>query len=228
MVEPQRFEEQIRWLASHADVLTPARFTRIQNGSERLLRDAVLVTIDDGHCSVATHALEVLDRYSISAVLFVCPALVDAQGAGQTGHPFMTWAQLERCLQGGHEVSSHGFTHRSLGRMTLAEAADEIARAKSLLATHLGVSSPFFAFPFGTRRDFSQPLVSLLHSHGYEFCFTSIHGACEPKHPTTWLPRLKVESGEGLRMFRHIVTGRMDSWRYIDNFAWPLQQRNRM
>jgi peptidoglycan/xylan/chitin deacetylase (PgdA/CDA1 family) len=221
MVTPGQFAAQMGWLIDHVDVLTPARFAAIQRGQQELERDAVLVTIDDGHQSLATHALPVLERHSITAVLFVCPKLTGSQG-------FMAWPELEKCRAAGHEVAPHGLTHRSLGRMSLIEAAAEVAVAKSVLTDRLGVATPYFAFPFGTRADFSLPLLGMLREQGYEFCFTSIHGACRPMQRPALLPRVKVESGEGLRMFSHIATGKMDAWRHIDNFAWPLQQRNRL
>jgi peptidoglycan/xylan/chitin deacetylase (PgdA/CDA1 family) len=223
MVTPARFDAQMRWLVSHVDVLTPARFAAIQRGTEVLYRDAVLVTIDDGHASVATCALPVLEHYAVAAVLFVCPELVESAGG-----EFVSWTELETCLQLGHTVASHGSTHRSLGRVPLTEATAEIAAAKETLARKLGVAGPYFAFPFGTRADFSPPLLSVLKAHGYEFCFTSIHGGCTPTHTLSWFPRVKVESGEDMRMFSHIATGKMDAWRHVDNLAWALQQRNRL
>jgi hypothetical protein len=35
---------------------------------------------------------------------------------------------------------------------------------------------------------------------------------------------VKIEGGEGLRMFSLIVRGALDGWRWIDRFLWRLQE----
>jgi peptidoglycan/xylan/chitin deacetylase (PgdA/CDA1 family) len=139
----------------------------------------------------------------------------------------MTWDQLRAVSRGGITVASHGHSHRSLARLDPATAERDVLSARALLLEQLNVDNPFFAFPFGTRKDFSQPLADMLSSHGYRFCFTSIHGSCEPKMNTNPFPRLKIESGESLNAFVAIVKGYLDVWHLVDNRVWWLQQNGR-
>lgn len=224
------FDAQLDWLGRSVDILTPVRFEAIQSGVEPLRRNAVLITIDDGHRSVLTDAVPTLARHAVQAVIFVCPGVIDAEAAAgdEESRQFMTWRELGALRSLGHTIGPHGLTHRSLGRMPLAQAGEEIRLASETLQAQLGASSPFFAFPYGTQEDFSDALIGPLTAHGYRYCFTSIHGICKPNDRRQFLPRLKVESGEGHRMFAHIVRGNLDAWRFIDTFGSMLQQRGRM
>ena len=58
----RRFEEQLGWLSEHSNVLTPGQFDAIMSGESRCPGNAVLITIDDGHESVADMPWPALDR----------------------------------------------------------------------------------------------------------------------------------------------------------------------
>ncbi len=228
-LDPRHFEEQLDWLQANATLLSPARFEAIMSGAEPPPPDAVLVTIDDGHQSVATHALPALDRRGIVAVLFVCPLLIGSDdGARRPSEGgFMSWRALASARATGHEIAPHGHSHRSLGRLPLAEAADDIDQAMAALQARLGVRSRFFAFPFGTRADHSPALAEALARRGFRYCFTSAHGRCLPGSRGL-LPRIKIEGGDEQDLFEHIARGCIDHWRLVDDGLSFLQQRGRL
>lgn len=223
-VSRQAFEAQLRWLRAHVEVLDSTDFMRVLEGTKPLQRDAVLLTVDDGHRSFFQTAFPLLQRYRMPAILFVCPGLIEA---GPDAAEFMSWAQLQEVQAQGLLIASHGHMHRSLTRIGPEAAADEITRAAAELKQRLGADNPFFSLPFGTRRDFSAGLADRLLADGYRYCFTSVHGPCRPLSRPNLFPRTKVEGGESLAMFRAIVAGGLDLWRVVDELAWPLQQRGR-
>ncbi|HEY5140925.1 MAG TPA: polysaccharide deacetylase family protein, partial [Methylococcales bacterium] len=143
--------------------------------------------------------------------------------------PHMNWKQVEALIAGGVTVASHGWTHRSLGKMSLDEARDEAVRSKAVLEQKLGFTVSAFAYPFGTLADFNEPIATVLRGVGYQLAFTSQHGAVQssrnqqPNDPLL-LPRVKVEGGEGLWMFRLLAHGGLDNWRLIDQTLWWIQQ----
>lgn len=224
-VRPEDFEQQLRWLLANVDVLDAASFTAILRGDLELHRDAVLITVDDGHHSFFEHAYPLLITYKIPALLFVCPALIDSK---YRSHEFMSWDELRIVSSNEITVASHGNNHVSLGKIHPREAEKEIVDARERLKQCVGVNHSFFSFPFGTRQDFSESLGTMLFSQGYQFCFSSIHGRCEPLTGTNIFPRVKVESGESLDTFSALVKGHLDAWRLVDDWAWWLQQRGRL
>ncbi|MEQ1558604.1 MAG: polysaccharide deacetylase family protein [Methyloglobulus sp.] len=229
-VKPKEFDRQLAWLKNNTCILNPQQFVQIMSGEQPLPAASVLITIDDGHQSVIDFAIPFLAKHNISAILFVCPGLIESKASGkQALEPILaSWDDLKRAKTLGHEIAPHGMSHQSLGRMPLSNSVAEIKAAKALLKTRLGIQTPFFSFPFGTLADYSTALARELENEGFRFNFTSTHGICVPDMPTTLLPRLKIEGGENLKAFGHIVQGYIDLWRFIDRFFFPFQQRGKM
>ena len=228
-LEPAAFEAQLDWLCEHANVLTPTQFEAVMSGAIPAPPDAILITIDDGHESVPTHALPALDRRGVKAVLFVCPQLVGEEGTRRPAHGgFMSWHALGDASRSGHTIAPHGHSHRSLGRLPLADALADVDLACAALDARLGIRSRFFSFPFGTRADHSPALADALAGRGFRYCFTASHGRCLPGSPALLLPRIKIEGGNEQDLFPHIARGCIDHWRIVDDALFLLQQRGRM
>jgi peptidoglycan/xylan/chitin deacetylase (PgdA/CDA1 family) len=226
-VQPDDFAS--RWVAGAArDRRVAARRGRLIGGRRPSLVDgAVLVTIDDGCRPTAALPLR---RYGIPAVAFV-PAgelLTDAPhtaaaNAGEAPDARMTWNDLEAMVRGGMTVGSHGWPHRSLGRMPLDSARDHAARSREAIERHIGQPVTAFAYPFGTRADFSSATGELLREVGYACAFTSQHGTITPHSRPFELPRVKVEGGEPLWLFRLLIQGGLDRWEWVDRMLWRFQ-----
>lgn len=222
-VHPRDFEQQVAWLASEGlavsldDVIDHAR-------GRRALRDgSVLVTIDDGCVSTLDVALPILERHRVPSVAFITSSLV---GVGHRGLPerYMTWDELRTCAATRMVIGSHAFSHRSLGQMPIAEAREEARRSREQLEAEVGTAVRAFAYPFGTHGDFTPATDAALREAGYEIAFHSQHGAIRARTDGFSLPRVKVEGGEGLWMFKLLAQGAMDPWRVVDRNLWRLQR----
>jgi peptidoglycan/xylan/chitin deacetylase (PgdA/CDA1 family) len=229
-VAVEDFERQMAWLARHAPVVRLADVEAFLAGRQIPSDGAVLVTIDDGSPTLVRNALPILERHRIPAVAFV-PA--GELGQGRTGlgvqldgpHARITCDELADLAARGITIGSHAWTHRSLTRMAAAEMQDEVVRSRDALARWTGQTVTAFAYPFGTRADSSAAAVAALRAAGYTCAFTSQHGAVRRDSDPFLLPRVKVEGGEGPRMFRRLVRGGLDGWRWVDRALWPLQAR---
>ena len=87
-------------------------------------KEALLaLTFDDGPDAAATpHLLSVLKKHNVKATFFVLGKQVEAFPG-----------QLANIAQEGHEIGSHGYSHKWLNRMEGAELADEIARTEAAI-----------------------------------------------------------------------------------------------
>jgi peptidoglycan/xylan/chitin deacetylase (PgdA/CDA1 family) len=225
-LDPAVFAEQMAWLSGEGRAVGLDDLEAFLRG-ERALRDgSVLVTIDDGCRSTHERALPVLARERIPAVAFVTSSLVGrgAEGAGSP-EPYMGWSELAELQAAGVAIGSHAHTHRSLGRLAPAEARDEARRSRELLGERLARPVRAFAYPFGTRSDYSAATREALAEAGYAFGFTSQHGAIRAGMDALELPRVKVESGEGPTLFRWLCRGGMDAWCAVDVLLSRTQQQ---
>jgi peptidoglycan/xylan/chitin deacetylase (PgdA/CDA1 family) len=223
-VSRSAFEAQMRWLAGSGRAVSLAQVEDFVAGRGGLPDGSVLVTMDDGCRSVFTEALPILRDHAIPAVAYVPAGLVGERDIAGYDEPAMTWDEMARLPGAGIAVGSHAFHHRSLGLASVDEARDEAVRSRELLATRLGAPVTSFAYPFGTRADYSAATREVLREAGYATAFTSQHGAVVPGLDPLELPRVKVEGGEPGWMFPLLCGGAMDGWAIVDRGLWRVQR----
>lgn len=135
------FERQMAWLAEGRRVRSLDQ--AVAEGGE----GGVVVSFDDGYADFYEHALPVLVRYRIPAVLYLATGLV-ADGRPR-GRDALTWGQLEEAVGSGLvTVGSHTHSHTDLLRATEAEAEREMGRSKELIEDRLGAPCRHFAYPW--------------------------------------------------------------------------------
>jgi peptidoglycan/xylan/chitin deacetylase (PgdA/CDA1 family) len=226
-VTPDAFEQQMAWLAERGLVLSLAAVREHIEGRRSLPRGGVLVTIDDGYRDLHTVGLPILRRHHIPAVAFVTVGRLEERGLqcdADAVDAHLSWSELAELLTSGVTVASHGWEHVSLGQLSPTELTEQLTRSRRELEQRLGITVDAFAYPFGTRADFSRATEQALVDAGYALAFTAQHGAIRVGANPMALPRVKVEGGEGIRMFRSIVAGGLDAWGKLDRMIWRLQQ----
>jgi peptidoglycan/xylan/chitin deacetylase (PgdA/CDA1 family) len=224
-VHPDVFEAQIRWLAERNLAVSLSELLDFVAGRTSLPDGSVMVTMDDGLGSVATHAAPLMQRYGVPGVAYVTTSLLgmDSTHEGQPER-YLTWDEVAALPSMGIEVGSHAHTHRSLGQMSVEEASEEGARSKELLDAHLDAPVTSFAYPFGMRPDESPDTARVLADVGYTSIFIAQHGIVQPGADPTRLPRVKVEGGEPMWTFPLLCEGGMDLWKHVDHALWKLQR----
>ncbi|AFY46890.1 putative xylanase/chitin deacetylase [Nostoc sp. PCC 7524] len=223
------FQAQMEWIARKNLAVSLSDIESFVAGKKCLPKNAILVTVDDGYRSVYLKALPIFKQFSIPAVAFITTSNINSSGNhykanSETIEPYLTWKEVEALAEAGVTIGSHARTHRSLGKMSLDEAYQEAIMSREAIEKNLGMQVTAFAYPFGTLADFNKSTTQILKESGYKLAFTSQHGAIEPKLDPLVLPRVKVEGGEPMWMFRMLVYGGLDEWRLIDKMLWRLQQ----
>lgn len=155
MVTPQRFEQQMAYLADNgyrpvdASTLSSWHAAGIPPGPE-----TVLITFDDGLRDFVSGALPILRRFDFPATLFVVSGHVGGtsrwlSSLGEGDRPMLTWTELRELGEQGVECGAHTSSHPQLDLLSSAAAADEIARSKRVLEDGLGRAVDAFAYPHG-------------------------------------------------------------------------------
>lgn len=227
-VSARHFEQQMAYLAEHKLAISYADFENYLEGKLSLSRNVVLVTVDDGFQSLHSIALPILKQHAIPAVAFVTPGLIRDAGVlpGQPGtqpEPYLDWEEIMVLADNNIAIGSHSLTHQSLGSLDENEVIEEAVQSRRVLENRLSRPVHTFAYPFGTKADFNDQTARILREAGYSCAFTSQHGAVNEQLNPYMLPRVKVEGGEAIWVFRSLVKGGLDAWRLIDQSLWRLQ-----
>ena len=226
------FEAQVRFLAERRRAIGLEDLRRFVAGEIELAPGSALVTIDDGYLSTLSEALPVLRDHAVPAVAFVTASRVGKPPSTRSEpERYMTWDEVGRLAEAGIATGAHGYDHESLGRMSVDAAREQGVRARELLESRLGAKVQSFAYPFGTRADFSAATGRALADAGYALVFTSQHGSIRAGLDPHELPRVKVENGDSLRQFVRLCDGAMDAWRIVDvglsRFQTPADSESR-
>ena len=174
-VTPQHLARQLRELQAFA----PSGFTTL--GEWNRVRPAgrhVVITFDDAYLNLFTKGLPVLQETGVRAITYVVASLIgksnqwdDAIGARH--EPLMDRSQLQEWLKAGHEIGSHGMSHRFLTSLSLDDARREIVDSKKLLEDTFGQSVRHYCYPYG---DWNESIRDMVHEAGYETATTTISG----------------------------------------------------
>ncbi len=221
----EMFDAHMRWIAENNLAASQNDIENHVQGKKILPRNAVCVTIDDGYKSLYTHAYPILKKYNVPAIAFISAGLIDVSSEEANSiESYVTSSEIAEMSNNGIAIGSHSFSHRSLCAIEPAEAMREARNSKKILEDCTRKPVTAFAYPFGTRMDFNSTTEAVLRKCGYTSVFTSQHGAIKAGDNPYRLPRIKIESGESLGMFRIICGGGMDSWRFVDTLLCRLQQ----
>lgn len=169
------------------------------------------VTFDDGFLDGLTEAAPVLEGLDIPAYFYVCPRFVDGQAEGVIGRDygaaadgaFLSWADLRRLEDSGHQIGSHSLSHRELPTLTDMELDAEVAGSKRAIETHLGHPVVEFCYPRGKH---DERVRAAVDRAGYERAVvTPSSGRCSDS-PFT-IERIGIYRHDTPLRFRAKVTG---------------------
>jgi peptidoglycan/xylan/chitin deacetylase (PgdA/CDA1 family) len=130
---------------------------------------------------LALHA--VLHPQTVAAREQALEQLCEWAGVGRDGRPdyrAVTDAQLrEIAADRLIDIGSHTVNHPSLAALPREEQCAEIARGREMLEARLGKPLKTFAYPYGTRQDYTSETADIVRAEGFRAACTSVHGSVE-------------------------------------------------
>lgn len=152
---------------------------------------ALSLTFDDGLQDQYTLAFPELQRRGLRATFAVIGSKVGGvmhsnqdRAMGISGTPCMTWDMLREMAADGHEISSHGWEHKKVQRLTAEQLRYEVQHNDSVIYRETGQFPRTYFFP-GNSRD-SATLAYCMHDRVACRTFQTAIGS---KRDTTWLRR---------------------------------------
>jgi peptidoglycan/xylan/chitin deacetylase (PgdA/CDA1 family) len=205
-VRPADFDAQASWLARHRQVVdlasSAARFDR----AFRLQRGAVALTFDDGFRGLYDHALPVLRRLGLPAMVYVVTRTLHDRTSPvdwvRDHHPdggmdVLDAEQILEMREAGIRFGSHTVTHRDLPELTLHEQVAELRQSREALEDLLHEPVGTVAYPRGLHDEVTREAA---HRAGYHLAF-ALPERREVRGPQA-MPRVGVYRGNSLRTLR--------------------------
>jgi peptidoglycan/xylan/chitin deacetylase (PgdA/CDA1 family) len=175
------FESHCHFFKRHFQVVSlRALVRRLEHGIS--VDHQLAITFDDGYRDNFDNALPILEKLSLPATFFVVSDWVGTDVVPwwdrERGvrHRWMTWDQVRSLTGKGFEVGAHTRTHVDLGKVSQAEAWEEILGARLELERQLEASVESFAYPYGGRYHLSDGNLELVKAAGFRCCCSGFGG----------------------------------------------------
>ncbi|BFU93664.1 MAG: hypothetical protein NTNFB02_03860 [Nitrospira sp.] len=125
---------------------------------------------------------------------------------GRPAYRALTPDEVRQATKDGFvEAGSHTVTHPVLSALPVSMQREEIGRSKSRLEEILGYPVRSFAYPYGTRSDYTTQTVSLVREAGYDYACSNFEGLVRPDTDPWQLPRFLVRDWDGDEFDRQLL-----------------------
>lgn len=208
---PEVLKAQIRWFRSEG-----CSFLTLKQAWDRIVSGdshppAVCLTFDDVDQEFMRNALPILDEEQVRATLFVIAGSlsgVELHNISQDSRPLPP-CRLRSMVEKGHEIGSHGLTHRRLPGLAEAELRRELEDSRRLLGNVIGVTIDSLAYPQG---GFDEHVVESAERAGYGCACTTLRGNRHDRTEPFRLCRIRMSHRHtGIRL-RHTTTPLYHRW----------------
>lgn len=120
------------------------------------------LTFDDGHKTVLTDAMPLLETYSVTATAYIVPSWTQIDP-----DEYMTWDDIEVLQAAGWDIGSHSMTHHKLTEVDPYDLDWEIGQSQAVLQSK-GFSAKSFSLP---HEAYNQAVMRVVKQY-YESCKT--------------------------------------------------------
>ena len=187
--EEDNFRALIRELAAtHTFINYSEAVERVKHGP--IDKPYVSFSFDDGFVS-NVRAAAILEEFDARGMFFVPPGFVGTPTASDArafygfsegvDEPAMTWEDLERLIERGHEVGNHTWGHKVMSWVEEETMQEEIYRGAEEIRARLG-HVKHFAWPRGRFFHFTDKAARVVFETGHSSCASAERGAHTTPH----------------------------------------------
>lgn len=198
-VDPETFDHQMAWLASHRRVVSLDAATRMMDPRGRLPGRIAAITFDDGFDSVHEHAMPALLRRGLEAAVFIVAETLDGAGAGidwiedpRAPRRSLSLPQVLELRDAGFDIGSHSYSHRDLTTLLDGEIVSDLRRSREVLEDLIEGPVTLLAYP-GGRHDARVRRAAATAGFEHSYAMADSQPRCLPHA----IPRVGMYQGQG-------------------------------
>jgi len=195
VVNAHDFEDQLEYLSKNGyKTLSIEEYFNYRYNKKSIASKSIIITFDDGHFSNYYIAFPILQKYGFSATFFIVSDKVDSKN-------HLRLEQINKMVDEGMEIGSHGLTHTYLPLMSNEEIEYELRQSKENLENIIKHPVDYFAFPGG---HYNQHVLKLLSLCGYNGACSCHQGLNDMNTSPYLLKRIEIRKNVSINEFEKI------------------------
>ena len=193
-VTASQFEEQMAYLSDNGyHAISLEELFKFYDGQGTLPDKPVIITFDDGYADNYVTALPILEKYNMSATIFIVPNLIGTED-------YLSWQQVTQLVQRHIEIGSHTLSHIAMDEISEEQQRREASESKLVLEQQVGKPIRFLAYPFG---QFTAATEKILKEAGYRGACAGMPGLNDKTTDAYAMKRINVpQPKHGMWEFR--------------------------
>lgn len=193
-VSPENFARQMGYIRNKGyQVITLDRLVNNINYGKKPLRNAVVITFDDGYRNNFEYAYPLLKKFNFPATIFLATDFIGRYFESR-GNEFMKWDEAILMSKNGISFGAHTKSHLELGNVEdEALAFEEIYGSKKIIEEKIGMPVDYFCYPSGS---FNERIKELVAQAGYKGACTTNRGFIKYNRDAYELKRIKVTNSD--------------------------------
>ncbi len=209
-VSPESFENHLVFLKKNYNLIPLSKLSeRLLNGT--LLGNEMAITFDDGYRDNMLNALPLLEKYNVSATIFITTGMLgqtaafewDKEYREKDRASFLSNDEIQRLAK--HpliEIGAHTNTHRRLSDLTTEEQRNDISVSKKILEDITSKEITLFAYPFGGIHDFSKVTEKIVEELGFRFAYSNNQSLATNTNRRFNIARINIRQSTSLKRLK--------------------------
>lgn len=183
-LSPHEFDAQMAYLkkAGYTSI-TPNQLVDYLENNAPLPSNPVLITFDDGYRDNYHIAYPILQKYNLTATIFLVTDFMD------TDKHYVTWAEVKEMQEHGINFASHTLSHAILTKESDESLRAQLVKSREALEYHLKQKVEYLAYPGGY---YDKRVIAMAKEAGYRAAFTINFGRNHKKPNLFSLNRIPI------------------------------------
>jgi peptidoglycan/xylan/chitin deacetylase (PgdA/CDA1 family) len=199
-IHPEIFEKHLQLI--HKSGFTPLTFIDLHANPE-LPDKPVIITFDDGYESLYQYALPILNNYGLKAVIYVLSDYIGRINNWeaykiQRRHRHLNVDQIQKLVDSGFEIGSHGKSHSYLPALNNYQLKQELEVSKKEISDITGRDIISFCYPYGVS---NMQIEENVKKSGYRFAVGNLELGSIKTHRDFHIGRRSIYATDTLRVF---------------------------
>lgn len=211
-VSPSLFAAQMEWL--YGAGYRAIAFEEIGSLDAESMKQAVIITFDDGYASFMDYAFPLFTEYGFKSTINIIGKHTGGFISGDD--PRLSWDECRFLIKSGIvELGCHTYDlHAWYGTLSRADAIaavnkrlpQDLALFQKVYTEELGRPVRILAWPYGRYDDKS---IEIAKRAGFRFILSSNHRYFMPDGSHSDIPRFTIDNNAPLSLFRKIIERRL-------------------